>query len=64
MMEDLLQHIGFEADLRNCFSESSASLEKLGGKLILTFHWKGGVHTEVHLPRRRQGQHPHIARVD
>lgn len=26
-MEDLLQHIGFEADLRNCFSESSASLQ-------------------------------------
>ncbi len=26
-MKDLLQHIGFEADLRNCFSESSASLQ-------------------------------------
>ena len=26
-MEDLLQHIAFEADLRNCFSESDAQLE-------------------------------------
>jgi hypothetical protein len=26
-MEDLLQHIAFEADLRNCFSESNAQLE-------------------------------------
>ena len=26
-MEDLLQHIGFEADLRHCFSESDAQLE-------------------------------------
>jgi hypothetical protein len=26
-MVDLLQHIAFEADLRNCFSESNAQLE-------------------------------------
>ena len=26
-MEDLLQHIASEADLRNCFSESDAQLE-------------------------------------
>ena len=26
-MQDLLQHIAFEADLRNCFSESDATLE-------------------------------------
>jgi hypothetical protein len=26
-MEDLLQHIAFEADLCNCFSESNAQLE-------------------------------------
>ncbi|HTF71703.1 MAG TPA: recombinase family protein [Edaphobacter sp.] len=26
-MQDLLQHIAFEADLRNCFSESDASME-------------------------------------
>ncbi len=26
-MEDLLQHIAFEADLRHCFSESDAQLE-------------------------------------
>ena len=26
------------------------------GELILTIHWKGGVHTELRLPRRRRGQ--------
>ena len=26
------------------------------GELILTLHWKGGVHTELRLPRRRRGQ--------
>ena len=26
-IEDLLQHIAFEADLRHCFSESDAQLE-------------------------------------
>ena len=26
-VQDLLQHIAFEADLRNCFSESDATLE-------------------------------------
>jgi hypothetical protein len=31
-MEDLLQHIAFEADLRNCFSESDARLEETEGR--------------------------------
>jgi len=26
------------------------------GEIILTLHWKGGVHTELRLPRRRRGQ--------
>ncbi|HVH89591.1 MAG TPA: hypothetical protein VM912_22935 [Terriglobales bacterium] len=26
------------------------------GEVILTIHWKGGVHTELRLPRRRRGQ--------
>jgi DNA invertase Pin-like site-specific DNA recombinase len=27
-----------------------------GGEVILVIHWKGGVHTELRLPRRRRGQ--------
>jgi len=26
------------------------------GEVILALHWKGGVHTELRLPRRRRGQ--------
>jgi hypothetical protein len=26
------------------------------GEIILVIHWKGGVHTELRLPRRRRGQ--------
>jgi hypothetical protein len=26
------------------------------GEVILIIHWKGGIHTEVRLPRRRRGQ--------
>jgi hypothetical protein len=26
------------------------------GELILTLHWKGGVHTQLRLPRPRLGQ--------
>lgn len=26
------------------------------GEVILVVHWKGGVHTELRLPRRRRGQ--------
>ena len=26
------------------------------GEVILVIHWKGGVHTELRLPRRRRGQ--------
>jgi len=26
------------------------------GEIILTLHWKGGVHTELRIPRRRRGQ--------
>ena len=26
------------------------------GEVLLIIHWKGGVHTELRLPRRRRGQ--------
>jgi hypothetical protein len=26
------------------------------GEAILVIHWKGGIHTELRLPRRRRGQ--------
>ena len=26
------------------------------GEIIIVIHWKGGVHTELRLPRRRRGQ--------
>src|SRR5438309_365604 len=31
-------------------------VEPEGGEIIVVLHWKGGVHTELRLPRQRRGQ--------
>jgi hypothetical protein len=36
--------------------EVVADLDEEAGEIILLIHWMGGVHTELHLPRRRRGQ--------
>lgn len=31
-------------------------VDATGAEVIVVIHWKGGVHTEMRLPRRRRGQ--------
>ena len=42
--------------LRTLLHEIIVDVDADAGEIILTLHWKGGVHTELRLPRRRRGQ--------
>ena len=42
--------------IRTLIEEVLVDVDSLQGELILTLHWKGGVHTELRLPRRHRGQ--------
>jgi len=42
--------------VRTLIEEVLVDVDGSQGQLILTIHWKGGVHTELRLPRRRRGQ--------
>jgi hypothetical protein len=42
--------------VRTLIEEVLVDVDSSAGELILTLHWKGGVHTELRLPRRRRGQ--------
>jgi DNA invertase Pin-like site-specific DNA recombinase len=42
--------------VRTLIEEVLVDIDSSQAELILTLHWKGGVHTELHLPRRRRGQ--------
>jgi hypothetical protein len=42
--------------IRTLIHEAVADVDSAGGEIVLVIHWKGGVHTELHLPRRRRGQ--------
>ena len=42
--------------LRTLIHEIMVDVDADAGEIILTLHWKGGVHTELCLPRRRRGQ--------
>jgi DNA invertase Pin-like site-specific DNA recombinase len=42
--------------VRTLIEEVLVDTDSSAGELILTLHWKGGVHTELRLPRRRRGQ--------
>lgn len=42
--------------LRTLLHEIVVDVDADAGEVILTVHWKGGVHTELRLPRRRRGQ--------
>jgi hypothetical protein len=42
--------------VRTLIEEVLVDVEGSAGELILTLHWKGGIHTELRLPRRRRGQ--------
>ena len=42
--------------IRTLLHEIVVDVDADAGEIILTLHWKGGVHTELRLPRRRRGQ--------
>jgi DNA invertase Pin-like site-specific DNA recombinase len=44
--------------VRTLIRDVIVDVDSQAGELILVIHWKGGVHTELHLPRRRRGQSP------
>ncbi len=41
--------------VRTLLQEVIADVESHAGEILLVLHWKGGLHTEVRLPRRRRG---------
>ena len=45
--------------VRTLIHEVFVDVDSSAGEIILTIHWKGGVHTELHLPRRCRGQASH-----
>ena len=42
--------------IRTLIHEIVTDVDAEAGEVILIIHWKGGVHTELRLPRRRRGQ--------
>jgi DNA invertase Pin-like site-specific DNA recombinase len=42
--------------VRTLIHEVVVDVDAEAGEIILIIHWKGGVHTELRLPRRRRGQ--------
>jgi hypothetical protein len=42
--------------VRELIHEVIADVDATGGEIILVVHWGGGVHTELHVRRRRRGQ--------
>jgi len=42
--------------VRTLIQEVVVDVDAQAGEVILLIHWKGGVHTELRLPRRRRGQ--------
>lgn len=45
--------------VRTLIQEVIVDVDAAAGEIILVIHWKGGVHTELRLPRRRRGQNSH-----
>lgn len=42
--------------IRTLVKEVVADINSEAGEIILVIHWRGGVHTELRVPRRRRGQ--------
>jgi DNA invertase Pin-like site-specific DNA recombinase len=42
--------------VRTVIHEVVADIDAEAGEIVLMIHWRGGVHTELRLPRRRRGQ--------
>ena len=43
--------------IRTVIEEVIADLDDTTNEVVVVIHWKGGVHTELRVPRRRRGQH-------
>jgi DNA invertase Pin-like site-specific DNA recombinase len=42
--------------VRTVIQEVVADIDPVAAEIVLVIHWIGGVHSEMHLPRRRRGQ--------
>src|SRR6202022_5127301 len=42
--------------VRTLIHEVVVDLDDATSEIVLVIHWKGGVHTEIRVPRRRRGQ--------
>lgn len=42
--------------VRTLIHEAVVDIDEVANEVVLLIHWKGGVHTELRLPRRRRGQ--------
>jgi DNA invertase Pin-like site-specific DNA recombinase len=42
--------------VRALIHEVIADVDSAAGEIVLVIHWRGGVHTELRVPRRRRGQ--------
>jgi DNA invertase Pin-like site-specific DNA recombinase len=67
-LEELWQRPDTDARLkkrivRSLIHEVVVDVDSAAGEIALVIHWKGGLHTEVRVPRRRRGQNTtHTAR--
>jgi hypothetical protein len=60
-LEDLWQQDGADPRLRkrivrSLIHEVIVDVDNLTSEVVLLIHWKGGLHTELRVPRRRRGQ--------
>jgi hypothetical protein len=61
-LEELWRHPDTDAWLRkrivrSLIHEVVVDVDSAGSEVVLVIHWKGCLHTEVRVPRRRRGQH-------
>jgi hypothetical protein len=60
-LEELWQHPHTDVRLRkrivrSLIDEVIVDVDTAASEIVLLIHWKGGLHTEVRVPRRRRGQ--------
>lgn len=60
-LEELWQHDDADSRLRkrivrSLIHEVIVDVDHTASEIVLVIHWKGGLHTEVRVPRRRRGQ--------
>jgi DNA invertase Pin-like site-specific DNA recombinase len=50
--------------VRTLIEEVVVDVDEARAEVILVIHWKGGLHTQVRVPRRRRGQHSYTTPPD